>query len=162
MNKPTRILLQASAGTTMMTLFSYLVSLAEKENFSEPEHLGTLLHRLCPGSSKKVMQIAGWGAHYAVGLFFILAYRELWQKGVLKKNLANGLILGALSGALAVLIWRTTMKAHPAPPWIDFTRFYIQLVPAHIVFAVCATLTARLLDNREHQPENSCRKLTYV
>ena len=142
MNKSGNLIASAVAGTTMMTLFSYLASLAEDKNFSEPEHLGTLMHRLVPGSSKKANQLAGWGAHYAVGLLFVLAYQELWKTGKIKKTVANGIILGALSGALAVLIWKATMKAHPAPPWIDFTNYYIQLVPAHIVFAVCATLTS--------------------
>jgi hypothetical protein len=146
MNKIQNTILSASAGTTLMTLFSYLVSIAEKENFSEPEHLGTLMHRLVPGSSKRMSQVAGWGVHYAVGLVFVLAYRELWKTGKVKKSLTNGLVLGALSGTLAVLVWKATMKAHPAPPWIDFTKYYIQLVPAHVVFAVCATLTSRLLD----------------
>jgi uncharacterized membrane protein len=90
--------------------------------------------------------VAGWGAHYAVGLIFVLAYRELWRKGEIRKSIVNGIILGALSGALAVLIWKATMKAHPAPPWVDFTKYYLQLVPAHIVFAVCASITARLLE----------------
>jgi len=146
MTKTENTLLAATAGTTLMTLFSYLISLAEKKNFSEPEHLGTLMHRLVPGSSKQTTQAAGWGAHYAVGLLFVLAYQELWKGGKIKKTVVNGLILGAFSGALAVLVWKATMKSHPAPPWIDFTKFYIQLVPAHIVFAVCATLTSRLLD----------------
>lgn len=149
MNKIENTVLSAVTGTTMMTLFSYLVSMAEKEDFSEPEHLGTLMHRLVPGSSKRMTQAAGWGAHYAVGLLFVLAYRELWKSGKIKKTVTNGLILGTLSGALAVLIWKTTMKVHPAPPWIDFTKYYIQLVPAHIVFAVCATLTSRLLDEQQ-------------
>jgi hypothetical protein len=146
MTKTENTLLAATAGTTLMTLFSYLISLAKKKNFSEPEHLGTLMHRLVPGSSKKKTQAAGWGAHYAVGLLFVLVYQELWKAGKIKKNIRNGTILGALSGALAVLVWKATMKSHPAPPWIDFTKFYIQLVPAHIVFSVCATLTSRLLD----------------
>ena len=146
MNKAANTILSATAGTTMMTLFSYLVSLATDKNFSEPEHLGTMMHRLVPGTSKTQTQFAGWGAHYVVGLLFVLAYRELWKTGKIKKTIVNGLILGALSGALAVLVWKATMKAHPAPPWIDFTNYYIQLVPAHIVFAVCATLTSRLLD----------------
>jgi hypothetical protein len=107
-----------------------------------------MTHRLAPGISKKQSQVAGWGTHYAVGLLFVLVYRELWQSGKIKRNLRNGIILGALSGALAVGVWKTSLKAHPAPPWIDFTNYYIQLVPAHIVFAVCATLTSRLLDER--------------
>lgn len=146
MNKSTNLIAAAAAGTTMMTLFSYLVSLAADKNFSEPEHLGTLMHQLVPGSSKKATQLGGWATHYAVGLLFVVAYRELWKTGKIKKTMANGIILGALSGAFAVLIWKATMKAHPAPPGIDFTNYYIQLVPAHIVFGVCATLTSRLLD----------------
>jgi hypothetical protein len=146
MNKTENLVASATAGTTMMTLFSYLVSIAADKNFSEPEHLGTMIHRFMPGESKKATQMAGWGAHYAVGLLFVLAYGELWQTGKIKKTISNGLILGALSGALAVLVWKATLKAHPAPPWMDFTKFYLQLVPAHIVFAVCATLTSRLLD----------------
>jgi hypothetical protein len=71
MNKAGNAVSSAAAGTTMMTLFSYLVSLAADKNFSEPEHLGTLMHRLVPGSSKKMTQAAGWGAHYAVGLLFV-------------------------------------------------------------------------------------------
>jgi hypothetical protein len=146
MNKAAHTVLSATAGTTMMTLFSYLVSMAADKNFSEPEHLGTMIHRFMPGNSKRATQLAGWGAHYAVGWLFVWVYRELWKTGKIKKTVANGFILGALSGALAVLVWKATLKAHPAPPWIDFTNYYIQLVPAHIVFAVCATLTSRLLD----------------
>jgi hypothetical protein len=146
MTKTGNTLLSAAAGTSLMTLFSYLVSVAARENFSEPEHLGTLLNRLAPGLSKQQSQAAGWGAHYAVGLLFVLAYRELWQTGKIKKTIANGLVLGALSGGLAVLVWKATLKSHPAPPWIDFSRFYLQLVPAHIVFAICATISSRLLD----------------
>jgi hypothetical protein len=149
MNKTENTLIAATAGTTLMTLFSYLVSLAADKNFSEPEHLGTMIHRFIPGKSKKATQVAGWGAHYAVGLLFVLVYRELWNNGKIKRSIKNGVILGALSGALAVLVWKTTLKIHPAPPWIDFTNFYIQLVPAHIVFAVCATLTSRLYDARK-------------
>lgn len=147
MNNFSKNTVAASTGTTVMTLFSYLVSLMSNENFSEPEHLGTLMHRLAPGSSKKLTQAAGWGAHYLVGLLFVLVYHELWKNGKIKKTFSTGLVLGLLSGALAVLIWRSTLKSHPAPPWIDFTKFYIQLVPAHMVFAVCATLTSRLLDS---------------
>ncbi|WEA01653.1 hypothetical protein [Mucilaginibacter sp. SJ] len=116
MNRSANILLSATAGTTMMTLFSYLVSLAADKNFSEPEHLGTLIHRLAPGTSKKQGQAIDWGAHYAVGLLFVLAYQELWRTGKIKKSIRNGLVLGALSGALAVLVWKATLKMHPAPP----------------------------------------------
>jgi hypothetical protein len=102
MNKSSNLVATGAAGTTMMTLFSYVVSLAADKNFSEPEHLGTLINRLVPGNSKKTNQVASWVAHYAVGLIFVLPYHELWKTGKIKKTVANGIILGALSGALAV------------------------------------------------------------
>jgi hypothetical protein len=58
-------------------------------------------------------------------------------------------VIGALSGAIAVLIWKATFKVHPLPPWIDFKSYYLQLVPAHMVFAVFATITYRLVSLQE-------------
>jgi Na+/proline symporter len=149
MNKPVKIALAGIMGTNVMTLFSYLVSALAKENFSEPDHLSTMINRLAPGISKKWLKVAGWGAHYAVGILFAAVYAELWENGTIKPSIKNGLVIGALSGAVAVLIWKTTFKAHPLPPWIDFKNYYVQLVPAHVVFAVIATITYRLIGLQE-------------
>jgi Na+/proline symporter len=149
MNKPAKIVLSGIMGTNVMTLFSYLISALAKENFSEPEHLSTMINRLAPGISKKWLKVAGWGAHYAVGILFAAVYAELWENGTIKPSVRNGLVIGALSGAIAVLIWKATFKAHPLPPWIDFKNYYLQLVPAHMVFAVFATITYRLTGLQE-------------
>jgi hypothetical protein len=84
MNRPAKITLSGILGTNVMTLFSYLVSALAKENFSEPEHLSTMINRLAPGISKKRLRIAGWGAHYAVGILFAAVYVELWENGAVK------------------------------------------------------------------------------
>jgi hypothetical protein len=148
MNKLEKIAVAGIAGTSFMTLFSYLVSVIEKENFSEPEHLGTLIHRLLPGT-KKLNQAQGWVAHYAVGWLFATAFIELWERKKLKPSLKNALLLGGISGALAVGVWKLTFKIHPAPPWIRYTKYYTQLVPAHIVFALFATINYRLIQRME-------------
>jgi hypothetical protein len=144
MNKLTRIGLTGIAGTTVMTAGSELMSLLFKENFREPEHLETLISRLAPHLSKHAKKIAGWGAHYAMGLVFAAIYVELWETKKIKHSVMNGLILGAFSGILGFLIWKGTFKAHPLPPLINYDHYYIQRVPAHIVFAVAATLAYRL------------------
>jgi hypothetical protein len=127
MNKAANIVSSATAGITMMTLFSYLVSLAADKNFSEPEHLGTLIHRLVPGNSKKMTQVAGWGAHYAVGLLFVLTYQELWKTGRIKKSIRNG---GHFWGAK----WCTRgigLESHyEKPSGTTLDRFYQILYPA--------------------------------
>jgi hypothetical protein len=149
MKKAEKALLSGITGTGFMTLFSYIVSVIKKENFSEPEHLATMLHRFTPGTSKKINQIAGWNAHFAVGLLFASAYVELWEQGKIKPSVKNGLLLGTVSGLLALAIWKLTFKIHPLPPWINFNKYYIQLVPAHIVFALFATLAYKLLKEQE-------------
>ncbi|UOE47927.1 hypothetical protein MTO98_26300 [Mucilaginibacter sp. SMC90] len=132
------ILAAGVTGTTFMTLFSYLVSLADGENFSEPERLGQLAGRLLPKMDKAQSRSLGWLGHYGVGLLFAMVYVELWQQGKLRPNLKMGLWLGALSGLFAVAIWKATFRLHPLPPSLSFNKYYLQLIPAHLIFAVFA------------------------
>jgi hypothetical protein len=44
-----------------------------------------------------------------------------------------------------VVIWKTTFKLHPVPPRMSFNKYYLQLIPAHVVFAVFAGLGYNLL-----------------
>ena len=139
------ILVSGMTGTTFMTLFSYLVSLADRENFSESERLGQLAGRLIPKLDKEKSQALGWLGHYSVGLLFALVYVELWRKGKLRPDWKTNLWLGGLSGLFAVAVWKATFKMHPLPPALSFNKYYLQLVPAHIVFAVFAGIGYRVL-----------------
>lgn len=152
--KTREILIAGISGTTFMTLFSYLVSEIDDENFSEPERLGQLAKGLLPILNKQEKQIAGWTAHYIVGLLFALVYVELWSRKKIKPTLKNNLLLGGISGIIAVAIWKTTFKMHPLPPGLSFNKYYLQLVPAHVVFAVFAGIGYHLLNkgSRNSQP----------
>ncbi|GAC1310764.1 MAG: hypothetical protein NVSMB24_28720 [Mucilaginibacter sp.] len=157
--KAKEILFAGISGTTFMTAFSYAVSAVEKENFSEPERLGQLARRLLPTISKKENQLIGWSAHYGVGLLFSTAYDWLWANKKIKPSFKNNLLLGGISGLAAVAIWKATFKMHPLPPRLSFDKYYLQLVPAHIVFAVFAGLAYGLLsktpvaEQKEEPPE---------
>jgi hypothetical protein len=152
--KAKEVLISGITGTTFMTLFSYLVSEIEKENYSEPERLGQLVHNLLPVLSKKESQLSGWAGHYLVGLAFAAAYVYLWERKLVKPSLKNTLMIGGISGIAAVAIWKTTFKMHPLPPALNFDKYYLQLVPAHIVFAVFAGLGYRLLKKAEKEQAN--------
>jgi hypothetical protein len=140
MNKLIRTGLTGIAGTTVMTGGSEIMSLLFNENFREPEHLETMVSRLAPQLSKQAKKIAGWGAHYGMGFVFAAVYIELWETKKIKHSLKNGLILGLVSGIIGFLIWKGTFKLHPLPPWINYDHYYWQRIPAHIIFAVAATL----------------------
>ena len=144
MDRVAKTAVSGVAGTLIMTAGSELMSLIANENFSEPAHLETMISRLAPPLSKHAKKIAGWGAHFAMGLVFAAIYVELWETKKIKHNLKNALILGALSGVIGLFIWKATFKVHPLPPWLNYTHFYLQRIPAHIVFAVGATLAYKL------------------
>ena len=143
--KTKETLISGLTGTTFMTLFSYLVSMVAKENFSEPERLGQLSHRLLPVLNKKQSQASGWAEHYGVGLIFAAAYVTLWENKKPEPSFKNDLLIGGVSGLIAVGIWKTTFKLHPLPPRLSFDQYYTQLVPAHVVFAIFAGLGYRML-----------------
>jgi hypothetical protein len=147
--KSREVLIAGISGTTFMTLFSYLVSELEGENFSEPERLGQLAKRLLPMLSKEGKQITGWAAHYLVGLLFALVYVELWSRKKIRSSIKRNLLLGGVSGIIAVGIWKTTFKMHPLPRALNFNKYYLQLVPAHVVFAVFAGIGYQLLKKAE-------------
>ena len=149
MNQLQKTVLTGFMGTNLMTASSALMSAVFGENFREPDHLATMIGRLAPSLSKHAKVIAGWGAHYAMGLVFAAIYVELWETNKIKHSIKNGILLGIISGVLGFLIWKGTFKAHPLPPWLNYNHYYLQRIPAHVVFAIAATITYRLIEKTE-------------
>ena len=147
--KPEEIIIPGIAGTTLMTLFSKAAGEIANENFSEPDLLSKLYHRLAPAEPKPVAKLVGWLGHYAVGALFSTVYNKLWDKKLVKASGKNSIWLGAVSGAFAIGVWKSTFSMHPAPPGIDFKKYYAQLFFAHIVFAMFATLAYQQIKKRE-------------
>lgn len=126
-------MLAALTGTSAMTAYSYGVSAFHGNNFREPELLAKMLHR--KGLKKRNAQVAGWITHYGVGLLFTLAYSALWKR----KNipvLRSSVPLGLISGITGAAVWHATFKIHPAPPLLNYKKFYRQLIFAHLVFGI--------------------------
>lgn len=156
MNRIEKILIAGGTGTSVMTASSALMSLLPKEEFREPDQLEKLVGRLLPFLSPKGKTMAGWAAHYGMGMLFSAVYVELWESGKVKPNVKTGLVLGGVSGVVGMLIWQASFWLHPFPPNNRKLDFYLQRIPAHIVFAVFATLAYRLVkrfDQRGHSPE---------
>jgi len=129
-------------GTTLMTLFSDLVSKIKESNYNEALILGELLNRITP-LSKKQAQVAGWLGHYTVGIGFAAVYATCLKETKRKPTILNGMVYGALSGLAGAAIWHATFKAHPNPPGVDLKNYYKQLVLAHVVFGIVAGVTLR-------------------
>ena len=129
------------AGTSCMTLFSYIYSAVKDDDLKEPKLLDKLIYRVVPGMSKKGSAVSAWALHYAVGLLFAEIYAQIWDKAGMIPGLKNGLAFGALTGVAAVGVWWLTLKKHPVPPYVAFRKHAVNLIIAHLIFgaitAVC-------------------------
>lgn len=123
-----------------MTAFSYGASHHQRKQFREPVLLNKLLDRLPGTQSIANNNPAGWLVHYGVGVLFTTAYDQLWQRNIGRPTLANGVLLGTISGLVGIGGWMLTIKLHPRPPKTDYTGHYKQLLIAHMIFGAGAAL----------------------
>src|SRR5665647_1829838 len=112
------VLLASLAGTTAMTLFSYVTSRKKNKNFREPDVLGKMVYRVVPEIEKPLSTIAGWVLHGGAGLFFAAVYESLLKDTKVKPTVPYGLLTGGVNGAVALLIWKAKFRLHPYTPQI--------------------------------------------
>lgn len=141
-------------GTTLMTMYSYFISKKDKQQYREPELLNALIDRskYLPQISDKTTHPAGWGAHYTIGILFVLSYKMLWEKSLEKPTLAKTLIIGAASGLVGILSWKIFFLEHDNPPSNYRQGYYRQLFFAHIIFGISAVETYKLIPSKTLQP----------
>lgn len=140
-----QILFAAVVGTTLMTLFSYLLSERQNKQFKEPVILNKLLKPLRFATIRNV-SISGWGwlLHYSVGVVFALMFFWVWNVTEITPSVLSGALLGIPAGIIGITGWSVLFALHPDPPQIDFQNFYLQLMIAHMVYGVGAALGIRL------------------
>ncbi|HEX2935484.1 MAG TPA: hypothetical protein VHO72_09045, partial [Bacteroidales bacterium] len=125
-------------GTTFMTLFSIFASEKRGRQFREPEILSMLLKDLPINKSKRI--IIGWIAHYMVSVSFNMVNQKLLDKLQKSPTFLNGVLLGAVNGAVGLAIWKAIFEAHPSPPKIGLNRYLAHLFLAHLIFASLANV----------------------
>ncbi|PQA59523.1 hypothetical protein [Siphonobacter curvatus] len=132
------LLVASIAGTSLMTLFMYLMSFLTDYKTKVINVLGTLLtFQTKPSGELSYSPLAvavGTVAHYAVGFAFALAYGWLWSEEVLQPNLWGILILGTVSGILAVIFWWSFFKIHPKSPDLKLSAYLTAIFLAHYFF----------------------------
>ncbi|MDR6301775.1 hypothetical protein [Mesonia maritima] len=121
--------------TIVMTFFSYFYSEVKNEKFKEPQLINILINRL-PNFSTAIGKhhILGWLLHFLIGFIFTALFFLIWK--YISISWLSGIVLGFFAGLLGVLGWRIAFSVHPNPPEIQFSKFYIQLIVAHILFGL--------------------------
>lgn len=148
MRTAAKIIVAGVVGTTFMTLYSYIISKKEKQEFTEP----VLLNKLIDGSGNlpdiqdEKKHPAGWLAHYGVGILFVTSYWVLWRRSLKSPGIIKGLVAGAASGVVAIIAWKLMFAANDNPPQNDRYKYYRQLFYAHLIFSTLALFGYKLPD----------------
>ncbi|MEB2776287.1 DUF6789 family protein [Algoriphagus sp. D3-2-R+10] len=144
-------ILSGLAGTVVMTMIMYLYSYLS-HSFTKVIHiLGNMIvgERNYSSPSKNAL-IVGIIAHFEVGLLFSFAYFLLWNWGIFKINLEDSILIGAMSGVVAILVWKGYISIHSNPPKFSQLHYFLALFLAHIVFGMVSVNVFQLItDNPE-------------
>lgn len=140
----TQVIISTIAATSVMTLFSYIVSASARELYKEPVLLTYILTFLGIKTSIPAKNILAWVLHYLIGLAFVVCYHYLWTYDILNLSWPVAFLLGAVSGIIGIAGWIILFAIVPKKPNIDFKGYYIQLFVAHVFFGVTAFAVYKL------------------
>lgn len=135
-----QILVATFAATSLMTLFSYVVSAAAREVYKEPLLLTYVLSFLHIEVSVQTKSILAWALHYFIGLLFVIGYHLIWHYGIMEISWSSTFILGACIGTIGIIGWMIMFSIIPKKPQIDYKGYYIQLFIAHMIFSITTFL----------------------
>jgi hypothetical protein len=141
-----KIIVAGIVGTTFMTLYSYIISKKEKQEFTEPVLLNKLIDKEegLPNIQNDDVHPAGWLAHYGVGILFVIAYWIIWRRSLQSPGIVKSLLIGSASGGVAIVAWKLMFAASDNPPGNDRRGYYRQLFVAHIIFSLLAVYGYKL------------------
>lgn len=88
--------------------------------------------------------LAGSIFHTGIGVLFSISYFHLLIWDIIAPNFLNAVIIGAISGLLAVGAWRFYFASYFASPRISFLHYTIALLISHIAFGIISILLIRL------------------
>lgn len=123
--------------TLAMTAFSYAMSYFTNCKLKEPQLLNILINRTSATHlSLDKEHVVGWALHILVGMLFVGTFVILHALFNFSISLLTGVVFGFSAGLVGVCFWSITFYLHPNPPAINRTIYYIQLIPAHILFGI--------------------------
>jgi len=123
--------------TIAMTIFSYTISYITNNKFEEPQLLNILIDKLPRANfSLSREHILGWGLHLFIGIVFVGSFFLLDYIFNINFTLSTGVIFGFFAGLIGVCFWSICFAVHPNPPDIKRNIYYLQLIPAHIIFGI--------------------------
>jgi uncharacterized membrane protein YagU involved in acid resistance len=137
------------AGTALMTGALYMLTYVTGRTFKVVKVLGNMLtnsvHADGSLSDNKRAIFLGVVAHYAIGVMFALIYVWLWQRGIGRPDLWNGIVFGTLNGLFAIVFWYMFITLHIKPPRLPMPAYLLAIGAGHILFSLGTVLVFTLI-----------------
>lgn len=136
-----RIIIAGIFGTILMTAFSYITARVNSQQFKEPKLLNMILRRstfdqMNPSNNS----ILGWVLHFSIGVLLMTLFYLLHLTFSFTISFLSILFYGIFTGILSILSWYLMLMISPKATGISLRKIYIQLIIAHILFALGAFL----------------------
>ncbi|MBZ9650922.1 hypothetical protein [Psychroflexus montanilacus] len=134
------VLVSGLAATLVMTMVMYLYASLSRKNTKVVHILGSMLtgFRMFTLNSKTKVLITGAIAHVFIGQLFSFIYFIMWSCGLFDITLCNSLIIGAVSGIVAIFFWKAYFMVYQNPIQVPLLHYFIALFISHIVFGIIA------------------------
>ncbi|HET8860876.1 hypothetical protein [Marivirga sp.] len=134
-------------GTIAMTLVMYSYAAITKKKTKVVHVLGLMVtgNHGFSKERKTIILTTGSITHLLVGVLFSFSYFLLWNWGVFSISTLDSIIVGALSGILAIVGWGAYFKVYSKPPRINLSHYFTALFISHIVFGWVTVNIFRLI-----------------
>jgi hypothetical protein len=141
-----RIFIAAFSATNLMTTFSYIISHHYGLLFKEPVLLNYVLENRGVHLHGKLKKASGWIAHYIIGFLFVMTYEFIWTFSDVEFGWRSGLVFGIVSGFVGIFGWQLIFLLPRKQPDVRLKEYYIQLMFAHIIFALAVVVAFTLYE----------------
>ncbi|HKJ49651.1 MAG TPA: hypothetical protein VJ973_11205 [Christiangramia sp.] len=135
-----KVIIAAILGTVLMTTFSYVISRIKSQQFKEPKLLNMILRRSTYEMNPSNNSILGWVVHFSIGVILMTLFYIFHLTFSFSISLVSILIYGISAGILSIISWHLMFMLRLNTPDIALKEYYIQLLIAHVLFALGAAV----------------------
>ncbi len=141
------ILLASVVATTVMTIFSHVVSKIRNREFNEAQLLNKFIDNTkCLPEVNNENAVWGWVIHYFIGMIVAIWIYSVFLLFDWPVTVWLGGILGFIAGMVGAVGWLGLFAFHSNAPETDVKEFLIQLLMAHCIFgAVVVAILAEFI-----------------
>ena len=135
------ILLASLVATTVMTIFSHVVSIIRNREFNEAQLLNKFIDKTkCLPEVNNENAVWGWIIHYIIGIIVAIWIYCVFLLFAWPVTIWIGGILGFIAGVVGAVGWLGLFTFHANAPETDVKEFIIQLLMAHCIFGATIAL----------------------